>query len=47
MVYAQILMEAGFTCVVYDHRNPGESGKAATKLGYSDKDDLQQGVALC
>ena len=45
--YAKILMELGFTCVIYDHRNHGESDKVYTSMGYYEKYDLQTVIDFC
>ena len=45
--YASILMEQGFTCVIYDHRNHGESDKVYTTMGYYEKFDLMTVVDFC
>ncbi len=47
VVYAQILMELGFTAVIYDHRNHGESGKKYTTLGYYETYDLETVIDWC
>lgn len=47
IVYAQMLMELGFTCVIYDHRNHGESNKAYTTMGYYEKFDLKTVIDFC
>lgn len=39
--YASILMDLGFTCVVYDQRNHGENDKSVvTTMGYCEAHDL-------
>ena len=38
--YASIFHELGFDCVLYDHRNHGLSGKAATTMGLYESKDL-------
>ncbi|WP_066716110.1 alpha/beta hydrolase [Clostridium sp. Marseille-P299] len=45
--YAKILMELGFTCVIYDHRNHGDSDKVYTSMGYYEKYDLQTVIDFC
>lgn len=47
IVYAQILMELGFTAIIYDHRNHGESGKKHTTMGYYEKYDLETVIDWC
>ncbi len=47
IVYAQILMELGFTAIIYDHRNHGESGKKYTTMGYYEKYDLETVIDWC
>lgn len=47
VVYAQMLMELGFTSVIYDHRNHGDSGKAPTSMGYYEKYDLETVINYC
>ena len=40
--YAAILMDIGFTCIVYDHRNHGDnSHDVVTTMGYYEKEDLK------
>ena len=40
--YAGILMDMGFTCVLYDHRNHGDNVKTVnTTMGYYERDDLK------
>lgn len=46
-VYAQMYMELGFSVVVYDHRNHGDSGKAFTTMGYYEMYDLQTVIDWC
>lgn len=46
-VYAQMYMELGFSVVVYDHRNHGDSGKAFTTMGYYEVYDLQTVIDWC
>lgn len=38
--YASIFHALGFDCVLYDHRNHGRSGKAATTMGLYESKDL-------
>lgn len=46
--YARRLMDLGFTCVMYDHRNHGETGKVAyTTMSYFEKYDLQSVIDFC
>lgn len=47
IVYAQILMDLGFTSIIYDHRNHGESGKKYTTMGYYEKYDLETVIDWC
>ncbi len=47
VVYAKILMDLGFTAVLYDHRNHGRSGKHFTSMGYYEKIDLKKVVDWC
>lgn len=47
IVYAQILMELGFTAIIYDHRNHGESGKKHTTMGFYEKYDLETVIDWC
>lgn len=47
VVYAQMLMEQGFTTVIYDHRNHGESAKEFTTMGYYEKFDLKTIIDYC
>ena len=40
--YAAILMDLGFTCIVYDHRNHGDNTHdVVTTMGYYEKEDLK------
>lgn len=46
--YARRLMDMGFTCIMYDHRNHGESkGCAPTTMGYTEKNDLKTVIDYC
>lgn len=46
--YAKKLMDLGFTCVMYDHRNHGDTGKVAyTTMSYYEKYDLQSVIDYC
>jgi fermentation-respiration switch protein FrsA (DUF1100 family) len=47
MVYAKILMDLGYTAIVYDHRNHGNSDKKFTSMGYYEKFDLKTIVDWC
>lgn len=38
--YVDAYRDLGFSCVLYDHRNHGASGKAYTTMGYYEADDL-------
>ena len=40
--YAAILMDLGFTCIVYDHRNHGDNTHdVVTTMGYYEREDLK------
>ena len=40
--YAAILMDLGFTCIVYDHRNHGDNDKSVnTTMGLLEREDLK------
>lgn len=46
--YAKKLMNLGFTCVMYDHRNHGDTGPVAnTSMSYFEKYDLQTILDYC
>lgn len=45
--YGKILMDLGFTVVVYDHRNHGENDKCFTTMGYYEKYDLKTVIDWC
>lgn len=46
--YARRLMDLGFTCVIYDHRNHGDTGKVAyTSMSYYEKFDLSSVIDFC
>ncbi|MDD5935388.1 MAG: alpha/beta hydrolase [Clostridiales bacterium] len=47
VVYAKMLMDLGFTAVLYDHRNHGLSDKKFTSMGFYEKDDLKEVVEWC
>ncbi len=47
VVYAKILMDLGFTAVLYDHRNHGRSGRKFTSMGFYEKQDLKQVIDWC
>jgi len=40
--YASLFHELGFDCILYDHRNHGLSGKAATTMGLLESKDIAQ-----
>ena len=43
--YARILMDLGFTCMMYDHRNHGDNDKSVnTSMGYFERNDLKTAV---
>lgn len=42
--YAEIFRDLGFSCVLFDQRNHGKSGKAPTTMGYYESRDL---AAVC
>lgn len=47
IVYAKMLMELGYTAILYDHRNHGKSGKRFTSMGYYEKYDLKTVIDWC
>ncbi len=40
--YLDIFRSLGFHCLIYDHRNHGDSGKAPTTMGYYEAYDLEE-----
>lgn len=47
LIYAEIYLKLGFTVVIYDHRNHGNSGKALTSMGHYEKHDLKKVIDWC
>lgn len=47
MVYAKILMDLGYTAIIYDHRNHGNSDKKFTSMGYYERYDLKTMIDWC
>ena len=45
--YIEMFLQLGFSVVIYDHRNHGQSGKAHTSMGFYEKYDLQRVVDWC
>ncbi|NLP35673.1 MAG: alpha/beta hydrolase [Clostridiales bacterium] len=45
--YAEIFLRLGFTVLLYDHRNHGQSGKAYTSMGYYERLDLKKVIDWC
>lgn len=45
--YARLYRKRGFSVVLYDQRNHGESGVSITTLGYQEKDDLKTVADWC
>lgn len=45
--YAALYLKRGFSVIIYDHRNHGDSGKARTSMGYYEKYDLKSVVDWC
>lgn len=46
--YARRLLDLGFTCVLYDHRNHGDNDRCVrTSMGYYEKYDLQTVIDYC
>ena len=47
IVYAKMLMDLGYTAVLYDHRNHGKSDKNFTSMGFYEKEDLDTIIQYC
>lgn len=45
--YAELFLRLGFTVMLYDHRNHGQSGKANTSMGYYERQDLKKVIDWC
>lgn len=45
--YARSYLKRGFSVVLYDQRNHGESGRSITTLEYQEKDDVTYSHRLC
>lgn len=45
--YLDMFLKLGFTVLMYDHRNHGESGKAITSMGFYEKYDLNRVIDWC
>lgn len=45
--YLDLFLNLGFSVLMYDHRNHGESGKALTTMGFYEKYDLKRVVDWC
>ncbi len=44
--YAKLYHQRGYDALLFDHRNSGDSGGTFTTMGYKERRDLQQMVAL-
>jgi fermentation-respiration switch protein FrsA (DUF1100 family) len=45
--YMEMFLRLGFSVLMYDHRNHGQSGKAFTSMGFYEKYDLKRVVDWC
>lgn len=45
--YLEMFLKLGFSVLMYDHRNHGQSGKAFTSMGFYEKQDLKLVVDWC
>ncbi len=45
--YAEMFLRLGFSVLIYDHRNHGNSGRAHTSMGYYERYDLKKLVDWC
>ncbi len=45
--YAEMFLKLGFSVLIYDHRNHGNSGRAHTSMGYYERYDLKKLVDWC
>ena len=45
--YIELFLKLGYSVLIYDHRNHGQSGKAFTSMGFYEKYDLQRVVDWC
>lgn len=45
--YMELFLKLGFSVLMYDHRNHGQSGKTFTSMGFYEKYDLRKVVDWC
>ncbi len=45
--YMELFLRLGYSVLMYDHRNHGQSGKAFTSMGFFEQQDLKRVVDWC